>query len=48
MMSKFEPPDDGLTGPQGLVKVVLGAAAAYLAKKLVENAVESGFKNRRI
>lgn len=36
-----------LTTSENLVKVVLGAAAAFIAKKVVEDAVEAGFRHWR-
>ncbi len=33
-----------LTTAEGLVKVILGAAAAYLAKRVVESNVEQTFR----
>lgn len=36
-----------LTVPEGMIKVILGAAAAFLVKHFVEKSVESGFRNHR-
>lgn len=36
-----------LTTPENLIKIVLGAAFGFLAKKIVEDAVEAGFRHRR-
>lgn len=36
-----------LTTGEGLIKVVIGAAVAFMAKKLAEDAVETGFRNFR-
>lgn len=36
-----------LTTPENLVKLVLGTIVGFLAKKIVEDAVEAGFRHRR-
>jgi hypothetical protein len=36
-----------LTVPENLVKVILGATLAYLARHYVEKSVESGFRKYR-
>lgn len=41
------PKKDDLTVPEGAVKVVLAAVAAYLMKTAVERSVESGFRRYR-
>lgn len=35
-----------LTTPEQLVKLVAGAVVGFLAKKLIEDAVEAGFRRR--
>jgi hypothetical protein len=36
-----------LTVPEGMVKVILAATAAFLMKTFVERSVESGFRKYR-
>jgi hypothetical protein len=36
-----------LTTPEQLTKLVLGAVVGFLAKKIVEDAVEAAFRHRR-
>jgi hypothetical protein len=43
----MEPNERDLTGPEGMTKVVLGAAAAFLVKFWVERSVEMGFRKYR-
>lgn len=40
-------PERELTVPENMVKVILGATAAFLVKHFVEKSVENGFRNHR-
>lgn len=45
-MEDFEVPRE-LTVPENLVKLVVGTVVGFLAKKIVEDAIEAGFRHRR-
>lgn len=36
-----------LTTPENLVKLVVATVVGFLAKKIVEDAIEAGFRNRK-
>lgn len=46
-MEEIEETIRDLTTPEQLTKLILGVVAGFLAKKLVEDVTEAGFRRRK-